>query len=205
MVTPYASVSRLWPGDTIVCVASGPSLCVEDVEACRGRARVIAVKDAVQLVPWADVLYGTGHDTSRWWALHGPRLQAFAGARYSLDLAASAWTNVLRMTGPRGLEAEPDGLRHGHHSGYAAVNLAVHLGAARIVLLGYDTGHSPHGQKYFFGDRAEGQVSSPFARFIEAFTTIVQPLTDLGIEVINASRVSALTMFPQQPIAEVLG
>jgi len=197
-------VPRAWEGETAVCLASGPSLCADDAEYCRGRARVIAVKDAVQLAPWADVLYGTGHDTSRWWDVHGPTLKAFAGARYTLDHTAAKWALVLAMTGDRGLETEPYGLRHGHHSGYAAVNLAVLYGARRIVLVGYDTGHSPHGDKYFFGNRPDRQVSSPFGRFMEAFESIVQPLADLGIEVINASRVSALEMFPRMTLQEAL-
>ena len=41
-------VPRLWPGSTIVCIGTGPSLVVEDVQACRGH-KVIAIKDAIDL------------------------------------------------------------------------------------------------------------------------------------------------------------
>jgi len=45
------SVPRLWPGETFVCLASGPSLTQADVDYCRGKARVIAIKDVLHLAP----------------------------------------------------------------------------------------------------------------------------------------------------------
>src|SRR5690349_14752114 len=32
-----------WAGETVVCLATGPSLTAEDVASCRGKARVIAI------------------------------------------------------------------------------------------------------------------------------------------------------------------
>jgi hypothetical protein len=199
----YARVDRIWPESTIVCVGSGPSLTADDVASCRGRARVIAVKDAIQACPWADVLYACGLDASNWWGHYGDTLASFPGLRYTLDPAATKWAQLLRNTGEFGLEPDPSGVRHGQNSGYQAINLAVHLGARRIVLLGYDMGHSPHGQKYFFGNRRHViQVPSPFAKFIYAFETLVEPLARLGICVLNASRQTALTVFPRVPLEE---
>ena len=45
-------VSRLWPGSTVVCIGSGPSLTPEDVAYVRGKARVIAINRSVDLAPW---------------------------------------------------------------------------------------------------------------------------------------------------------
>ena len=146
MVTqPYATVPRSFPGETIVCLGSGPSLTADDVAYCRGRARVIAVKDAITMAPWADVLYACGLDVSGWWRHMGPRLTDFAGLRYTLDRAAASWAQVLELTGETGIETTPTGLRSGYNSGAQAINLAVHLGARTIVLLGYDCQKSPHG------------------------------------------------------------
>lgn len=201
----YARVDRIWPESTVVCLGSGPSLTAEDVESCRGRAKVIAIKDAIQACPWADVLYGCGRDASRWWQHYGEQLATFPGLRYTLDPVAAPWAQVLRETGAHGLELDPSALRHGQNSGYQAINLAVHLGAKRIVLLGYDMGHSPHGVKYFFGNRKRvPQVPSPFASFLLAFETLVAPLAQLGIRVLNASRQTALAMFPRVSLDEAL-
>lgn len=206
MVTP-AIVPRIWGGETAVILGSGPSLCQEDVDTCRGHAKVIAVKDAIQIAPWADALYGAGADQVRWWQRHGDTtLTTFPGLRYTLDPKAARWATVLRNTGETGLETDPSGLRTGKNSCYQAVNLAVHLGSTRILLLGVDMGHSPHGQKYFFGDRPpDQQVPSPWHAMLLLWDTIVAPLVALGVRVINCSRETALTCFLRQPLCEALG
>ncbi len=196
----YASVPRLFPGETIVCLGTGPSLCAEDVEACRGRARVIAIKDAIQLAPWADVLYAAGADGSRWYQIHGDAL-TFAGLRYTLDPAAQPWAEVLRHTGFTGLELDPSGLRTGKNSGYQAINLAVHLGAARIVLLGFDLKPNAKGLDHFFGPRV---TKPPYADCLPLFETLVDPLRAAGVSIVNASRVTKITCFDRASIAEAL-
>jgi hypothetical protein len=197
-----ASVPRLWPGSTVVCLGSGPSLTTEDVEFCRGRARVIAVKDTVRLAPWADVLYS---GEIKWWKHYGPSL-AFDGLRYGIEaegmagLAPSLGVSVLRNTGYVGLETDPTGLRTGKNSGYQAINLAALLGAARIVLLGFDMGFEGN-QPHFFGDHPYPR-SNVFRDFVELFGTLVEPLRAAGIAIVNCSRATALTCFERRTLAE---
>lgn len=196
-------VPRLWPGSTVVCIGSGPSLTPADVNYCRERARVIVIKNAVECAPWADVLYGAGADGggSTWWHREGPRL-TFAGLRYTLDPQARAWASVLTLIGERGLCLNPSGLAGGGHSGYQAINLAVHLGAARVVLLGYDM-QVTGGLDHYFGKHPHGRTP-PFALFLHHFPSIVAPLKALGVTVINASAETALTIFPRKPIREAM-
>ena len=128
-------VPRLWPGATIVCLGTGPSLTAADVTRCAGQAKVTAINDAYRLAPWADVLYACD---AKWWRWN-KGLPGFAGLKFGLDTSiAYRDVTVLQNTGLQVLETTPTGLRTGHTSGYQAINLAVHLGAARIVLLGYD-------------------------------------------------------------------
>lgn len=185
--------------ETIVCLAGGPSLTREDVDACRGRARVLAIKDAIRLAPWADVLYGCD---AKWWRHYGNDLQ-FSGQRFTLDHFASQWAEVLRNTGDTGLELEPGGVRTGKNSGYQAINLAVHLGAHRIVLLGYDMQPDDHDRDHWFGAHP-WKTRPPYGLFLQLFPSIVEPLKAIGVEVLNASRVSALTCFPRVTLSEAL-
>lgn len=185
--------------DTVVCLAGGPSLCAEDVDACRGRARVIAIKEAIRLAPWATVLYACD---AKWWRLYGDTLD-FAGPKYTLDHMARQWATVLRNTGDAGLEMERDGLRTGKNSGYQAINLAVHMGARRIVLLGYDMQPDACGQHHWFGSHP-WKTTPPYGLFVPFFNTLIEPLKALGIEVLNASRTSALTCFPRVTLSEAL-
>lgn len=195
-------VDRIWHDDTCAIFGGGPSLTAADVRAAHDAGwRTMAIKDAVTLAPWADVLYGAGGDPARWWAQHGPTLTAYRGLRFTLDPAAAAWATVLRNTGETGLEDDPSGLRTGRHSGYQAINLAVHLGARRIRLLGYDM-RLVGGREHWFDRKAYAPM--PFDRFLMIFETLVEPLRTRGIEVINCTPDSALHCFPTCALEDVL-
>ncbi len=192
-----------------VILASGPSLCAEDVNACQGQ-HVIAIKDAIQLAPWCDVLYGSGSDQSRWWPVNGDAVTVLGRLQYAVvrddstgdQKAVQRWTQVLRWDARTGLSDESDSLR-GNNSLAHAIGLAVHLGVSRIVILGADMGHSPHGPKYFFGNRpVNGR--SPFGQFLLCLHEMVIPLKSLGVEVINASRGGDLKCFPRRQLSEAL-
>lgn len=190
-------VSRLWPGGTVACLGGGPSLIQADVDYLRGRVDgVIAVNDAYRLAPWADVLYGCD---GKWWYWH-KGVPSFPGLKFSVDPATRQYPGmtVLRKTGDVGLELEPTGLKTGRNSGYQAINLAVHLGATRVVLLGYDMqgGH-------WFGNHPDNS-KPPFAVCLQRFATLVEPLKQAGVTVLNCTRKTALTCFPCVPLEEAL-
>lgn len=201
-----ATVPKLWPGSTIVCIGGGPSLTPADVDYCRGKARVIAINDAYRLAPWADVLYAS--DVA-WWKKHNG-VMTFAGLKYgAIAPATNPWhVQALRNDGPSGLCLNPNGLRVGGNSGYQAINLAVHLGAARILLLGYDMsreGKNGKGRSHWFGEHPKGLAgNSPYVAWLGQFPTLVAPLKQLGVVVINCTRRTVLTTFPQRPLEVAL-
>lgn len=199
----YARVPALCPGGTVVCLACGPSLVPADVDACRGKATVIAVNDAWRLAPWADALIASD---AAWWRVH-QGVPAFPGLKFCLEPSAATWPGVqiLQNTGSEGLEAEPTGLRTGRNTGAAAINLAVHFGASRVILLGYDMDAKDEAHSHFFGAHPLGlRGGSPYALFRQMFATMVEPLRNLDVHVVNCSRQTALTCFPRMPLAEVL-
>lgn len=194
------SVPRLWPGETAVCIASGPSLTASDVAYCRGKARVIVVNNGYQLAPWADVLYAAD---CRWWTWH-QGAPSFAGLKYSVDRPDPSYgVTTLKYTGDEGLELSPTGLRTGRNSGFQAVNLAVHFGVSRIVLLGYDLQVSRTGARHWHPDHP-GTPTPVYAKWVPLFATLVAPLKQLGITIVNCSRETALTCFPRQPLEDTL-
>jgi len=197
-------VPRIWPGSTIVCLGGGPSLTPADVHAVRvdRHAHVIAINDAYLLAPRADILYAA----DRAWIDQHDGVPSFLGPKYSIEshdtTSRPDWT-ILRNTGWLGLETDPSGLRAGHNSGYQAINLAVHFGARRILLLGYDMAPSEDGREHWFQDGPDRKMS-PYPQMCAAFETLVEPLAALGVEVINCSRRTALTAFPCQPLEVAL-
>lgn len=184
-----------------VCLGGGPSLTQADVDFCRGKAHILAVSDAFRLAPFADVLYSCD---VRWWDWHAGA-PTFTGRKFAMDARAKKWPDVtiLENTGDTGLERKATGLRNGRNSGFQAINLAVHLGATRIVLLGYDMQPAKDGRDHWFGAHPN-RVRPPFRLFLEHFPTIVQPLRALGVTVVNATRRTALRCFPQMPLEEAL-
>lgn len=202
------SVPRLFPNATIVCIGGGPSLTAADVEMCRGRAPVVAISDAWRLAPWADVLYSCD---PTWWRVHGG-VPAFGGLKYGLAHPKERHEPgviALANTGDHGLEREPSGLRAGlrggSNSGYQAINLSVHLGASRIVLLGYDMQPAANGRTHWFGAHSDPlKNASPYGMFRRSFEALVDPLRAIGVVVVNASRQTALTAFPRQPLDAAL-
>ncbi len=217
------SVPRLWPDSTVVCIGGGPSLTQQQVDYCRDKARVIAVNDAYRPAPWADLLYGCD---AQWWKWHDG-VPGFGGVkvglRYKLDpkdgqiKCQGDWTDELypdvKSLAYReewgGLEADPRYLRTGTEgggssSGYQAINLAVHLGASTIILLGYDMKPGPDGKSHWFGEHPN-QVPLPLESMSTPFDTLVGPLTQVGVEVLNCAPDSAITVFPMARLEEVLG
>jgi hypothetical protein len=111
-------------------------------------------------------------------------------------------THMLRNAGQRLMSLSPDSLHTGFNSGYQAMNIAVLAGAARIVLVGYDAKPGPDGRKHFFGDHPD-KTSAPYAHMLIAFKEVAPWLKDRGIEVLNASPDSALTMFERVQLQDV--
>lgn len=200
------TVPKLWPGETFVCIASGPSLTQEDVDYVRDRARVVVVNDVYKIAPWADVLYACDEKWFKWqYKHHKDAIANFEGLRYSLkhQRDKEPFVEKLRNTGETGLELDPSGLRTGRNSGYQAINLAVHLGASRILLLGYDMSLGPGGKSHYFGEHPD-RGKPPLTVFRRNFPSIAPPLKQLGIEVLNCSRRSALTCFPKVMLERAL-
>ena len=193
----YATVPRLWPGETCVILGGGPSLTAADVDYCRGRAHVIAVKEAWQLAPWADALYACERT---FWAFY-KGVPDFAGRKYGLE--AYPGVELLENTGALGLELAPTGLRTGFNSGYQAMNLAVHFGSARILLLGFDLWTGLDGRANWHDSPRFHRVS-PYPVFMQAFADVVEPLKVAGVEVLNCSRRTLLKAFPRVPLEEAL-
>lgn len=211
MSRPLVSAPRLWPGQTVAVLATGPCLTQEDCDFLRGKVPVIAINDAHRLAPWADVLYSSDR---RWWP-HYKGVPSFTGLKFGvgsgtgINPKANAFhglpeIQVLRNTGFLGIETDPTGLRTGNNSGYAAINLAVHFGASRILLLGYTMSHA-HGA-HFFGNHPAGlaQNASLYPGFRQRFESMVEPLKALGVEVINCSPKTSLTVFPVRQVRDVL-
>jgi len=205
-VNPFGVVPKAWPGSTVVCIAAGPSLTAADVDYCRGRSRVIAVNKSVILAPWADAFYASD---GRMWDWEADRLAQFPGLKFSLErtkTSQAAGCILLKNAGIWGLSLDPERICNGRNSGYAAINVAVLLGARRIILLGYDLQAGPDGRTHWHGDHPHGAGPTEliFRSWRAAFGTLVEPLQAAGVDVINCSRATVINWFARAALEDVL-
>jgi hypothetical protein len=213
MPQQFWEVPELWPGQTVAIIGGGPSVTQAQVDYLKGRCRVIAVNDAYLLCPWADVLYFCD---DRWWGWHHkrPEYQAFAGIKVTLEnprvCQLEPGVKPIRNMGREGLWPGRNGVMTGANSGYQGINLAVHFGAKRILLIGFDM-HMRGGKSHWFGkhpinhptktDNVPGDYSNTM---LPNFPTLLDPLKQLGVEVINCTPGSALTCFPMMSLEDAL-
>ena len=191
MATPW-KVPPMWQGKTVAILASGPSLTPEQCShVAAAGLPAIAINDTFRLAPWADMLYAA--DTG-WWRYHAQDALKFQGlkvtAHESCEFPA---VKLLKRSGDLGFDPDPRFIRTGGNSGYQALHIAIHAGAARVLLLGYDMNASA-------GAHWHGQHPRPlrntdpetYKRWVSRFSA----LSGRGAEILNCTPGSALTCFP---------
>lgn len=208
-----------WRGKTVAVVACGPSAKGTGVELLKGRLPIIAIKQAgIDLVPWADVIYGCD---AAWWrnvaVRHKLQCLKIAWAKdvcngetgivpIKLALFDGVQTTAKLDLVDRIMVDEPGFIGGGGNSGFQALNLAVQFGATRIMLIGYDM--SDRGGSHYYGRNMWHGANNPsepgFIRWKRAFEKNQQVLTDLGVEVINAAPLSALKCFPRMTVQQAI-
>lgn len=210
----WPPVPRLWPGETVCCIASGPSLVQADVDYLRGKCRVVVTNSSWRMAPWADLLYACDGD---WWK-HYNGVPEFAGLKVTTDPAAAARWGLkcvplaAKHEGDRqvnnipGVTTDPMFLHSGGNSGYQMFNLAGHLigWAGRILLLAYDLKQGADGRLHWFGDHPQPlRNGKNYPLWRKRFATIPASLP-AGVEVLNCTRDTALDCFRCARLEEVL-
>lgn len=180
-----------YAGKPVIVVGGGPSLYGFDFEPYKD-IPTIAVNQSCEVVPWSKYLLFADF---RWFKWNEPLARAWPGKRVTVGIAAYPDdVPVIRMIRVKdgGLCTQPTELA-GIDSGCLAVNLAFHLGASRIILLGFDSG---------FGPRADGianashvhdkhQVPTNDAfyrdRYGPRLSGLCQRLRDVGVPVVRST------------------
>lgn len=214
-MTTAWSVEPEWAGQTAAILASGPSMTREQAEAVRGRCRVIAVNnqgidtecDGVvvpALAPWADILYAAD---AKWWRCYHERALKFAGRKVTIR-PTLPWDEVYSLVQSiehASFDPRPTHLVSGGNSGYQAIHLAVHLGAKRIILLGFDMKDGVNRRRHWFGNHPKKLDSrGHYALWLRAFDKFARVLDHMGVEVLNCTPGTALRSFKRVPLEVAL-
>lgn len=179
-----------WRGLTAACIASGPSLTPEDVELVRAAGlKTIAVNNSWQAARFCDVIYA---GDKKWWLKY----------RSSIDIDAERWTSNTVVHKDMGINMHPSG-GGALNSGLRAIELAIHFGAARVLLLGFDC-MLTDGKTHWHGDHAG--LGNPDARRFKVWMVQFMRLKNhlKGAVVVNCTRRTALRCFPMATLEEAL-
>lgn len=192
-------------GETVFILGGGPSLgalAAQDGGRLRGR-RVIAVNAAAKAFPWAEVLFFTDHG---WLEKNLDLVIDWPGEVVTVnERAKAALPDRIRrveLDGEAPLAAGLRAIRQGRSSGQTAVALAAAMGAARIVLLGFDM-RLVEGRSHFHDDYREDPAVYPRS-FLPGFAGWRELAQASGVEILNATPGSALTEFPAVDLEELL-
>jgi hypothetical protein len=122
----------------------------------------------------------------------------FAGTIISCSVGASGPPVIrpmIRKTTP-GLATDTHTLMVKNTTLTAAINLAVHLGVVKIVLLGIDQRAGPDGRVHHHPPHPWKPTADCWKRQQTDLPKVAEDLTRLNIECVNASPGSALSLWP---------
>lgn len=204
-------VDTRWCSATCIVAGTGPSLerDANAVESYRlsGVARVIAVNDAWRLLPSADILYACD---AAWWNEYDG-VPDFKGERWSShnelkdekSKCAAKWgLNLVRGERRPYFSVDPTRIHYGDNSGFQAINLAIHFGAVRILLVGFDM-QIVGGKRHFFGQHPKELRNTNPSVFIPQFDIAARKLPP-NVEIINCTLGSRLKCFPIKSLNEAM-
>lgn len=190
---------------TYYIIGGGPSLKGFDFNMLWDK-NVLAINKAFLSVPWANAVYFSDKRFFEWF----PSVVQHCGRKFTGDSRVQhSDITDCKFTGMLGLDREPWNLRHGNNSGHAAINLAFHFGAKRIILLGYDMGLVEGESHYHGGYEVDGKKVEVLERtYRDKMAPLFEPLAidikNRGVQVINACPQSKLEVFEKWTIEEAL-
>ncbi len=199
----FWTVSPEWEGETVFVIASGPSVNKEICATVKGR-RTIVVNNSYLVAPWADILFfGDG----RWWTAYGEHCDREFKGRIATTQRAEYHVrhqNLIQAPPDKGLATDRREVCLRRTSLMAAMNLAVHLGAVELVLLGADMRPGGKGKLHHHAAHKWTPKHNSYAAMMKDLRYMIGPLEKRGIPVINTSMRSAIDWWPKRKLAECL-
>jgi len=210
---------RMWKGSTSYILGGGPSLNLVDLSLIHDR-RCIGVNNSFLLGPWVDVCWWGDMKWLMWhrktllFQYHG--LVASCNTNTGI-IQRNSWVKFFRRGKPMGIDPRPGMISWNRNSGCSAINLAYHFGSTRIVLIGFDMQEGPSGETHWHGGHAEAKVKyarkqkmrkvkarTLYERFRQTTAFIARDAGKLGVEILNASPVSTIDVFPKVKLEDTL-
>ncbi len=111
---------------------------------------------------------------------------------------------VGRNAMKHGITTNSKEVRWNFNSGASAINLAVHFGATKIKLLGFDMRPDDSTGTHWHSVYKKRSSPATLKRHASVFPSIARDAEELGIEIINVSPNSAIEALPKASLKEIL-
>ena len=227
-------VPRIWDGGEVWILGGGPSVTQQfDIpnsvvqEVIEGKSppsvyspymegihkkHVIGINISFLIGEWIDVaFFGDGG----FFLQYQQKLADFPGLKVCCTphVEKHTWVKYLKRDTQRGrgISDNPNTVCWNHNSGSAAISLAAHMGAKRIILVGFDMKLNEKSNQHWHNLYGRGKIIEPkrimklpFARHLRGFSEIARDARKMGIEIINASPDSAILEFSKCTVKELL-
>lgn len=194
---------------TVVVVATGPSLTVEQCEMLKapraaGLIKVLGANCAYQRAELDALIAVDG----QFWKTYIRDIRDRCPGLELITQDASAHKTYGLTTRIRGSARDGLGMGEihtGSNSGHACLNLSFLWGAKRICLIGFDMRLGPKGEKHFHKDHPQPCVQQQlFPQWVKRFESTARDLKKLGVNVANCSPGSALPWFRMATLEDEL-
>ena len=193
------SIPRIWPDSTVIIIGGGLSVAKVDMDVLfNPKFRTIGVNHAFSLGP-VDLLW---FGDFQWYQDNQVAVHEFAGLKCTCaaQLPEKPWPDIKRVRRSRklmGVEStRADAVSWNNNSGGSAINVAYHLGAKRVLLVGFDM-RRVSGASHFHGHYPKrNRDRDPYPRHLDCFGAIAEDAEKLGLEIVNCTPGSKIKQFP---------
>jgi hypothetical protein len=173
---------------------------------------VIGINVAYLIGDWIDMVF---FGDSGFFLKHKQGLAAFPGLKISCTPQTEKYDWVKTMIRDskhtKGISSNPKAVSWNNNSGSAAISIAVHAGAKRIFLLGFDmklgTDKAQHWHNQYH--RMENMnprkvMHLPFDRHLMGFPIIAKDAQRLGVQIINVCPDSRIEEFKKVSLSQLI-
>lgn len=202
-MTAFSRIDEPWWDDApAIIVGTGPSLAGFKFESLRGLGHVLAVKQAVWDLPFAEVCFGLDIP---WMRRDNEKLTELAkrmpvwlavpkqNPPIHMHVEGAHYVERDRQCGPLSLDTSI--VEAGANSGFGAFNFAVLKRAKKIFLFGYDYSGGDHYCFDRYTHHPRNHNSHYWPQWAKNFDLSAPIIKRLGIEVFNASPKSNVATF----------
>lgn len=211
-MTPY-KITPLVTAPLGIVIAGGPSLNdsqIEQLTLYPENLFIVGVNNAFEICAFLNVLYAADDG---WWKHHADRVPQYMDRFSTWDGSSTdkppfpidERINYLKGVPGYGFATNTDELVLGGHGGHHAIQIAMHYGCRRILLLGLDM-RRLDGKAHWFGDYKDDQFNRRinYDGYLPMMNAGAKQAAKRGVEIVNCSSRSALTCFPKQPLRKAL-